>query len=162
LAKKAKSRVGGQPFIITNMTTKPSHKLESFPNPAPQRDYLIHFEIPEFTCLCPLTGQPDFASFFIDIIGDKRNIELKSLKLYMWSFRDSGEFHEAVTNRIMDDIVKTIAPRYCRIVAKWYVRGGIYTDVIVEHRKKGWKPAPALDVVPAQPAGHYSPMSKGA
>ncbi len=144
------------------MTTQPTQKLDTFPNPAPERDYLIHFEIPEFTCLCPLTGQPDFATFIIDVIADKKNIELKSLKLYMWSFRDRGEFHEAVTNRIMNDVIKAIAPRYCRIVAKWYVRGGIYTDVIVEHQKKGWKPAPKVDIGLTAPQTGNSPMARGA
>jgi 7-cyano-7-deazaguanine reductase len=134
------------------MSSKPSKKLDTFPNPAPKRDYLIHFDIPEFTCLCPLTGQPDFATFIIDYIPDKLNVELKSLKLYMWSYRDDGAFHEKVTNTILDDIVKAISPRYIKVTAKWYVRGGIYTNVVVDHRKKGWKPAPkvALDTFEAE------------
>jgi 7-cyano-7-deazaguanine reductase len=124
--------------------TLPSKELQVFPNPAPQRDYLIRFQLPEFTCLCPLTGQPDFAHFSIDIVADKLCVELKSLKLYFWSYRDEGAFHEAVTNTVLDDIVKATAPRFIRVSARWYVRGGIYTDVVVEHRKKGWKPAEAV------------------
>lgn len=132
------------------MPSKPSKNLEIFPNPNPGRDYLIHFEIPEFTCLCPLTGQPDFALLIIDYISDRKNVELKSLKQYMWSFRDEGAFHEAVTNRILDDLVAALAPRFMRLTAKWYVRGGIFTTVVAEHRKRGWKPAapvslPAFD-----------------
>src|SRR3974377_1892678 len=119
------------------MSTRASSTLETFPNPSPKRDYLIHIEVPEFTCLCPITGQPDFATFVLDIIADKRNVELKSLKLYMWSYRDQGAFHEAVTNRILDDLVKAMAPRFMRLTAKWYVRGGIFTTVVAEHRKKG-------------------------
>jgi len=123
------------------MPTRPAKALETFSNPAPQRDYWVRVEIPEFTCLCPLTGQPDFATLVIDFVPDKRNIELKSLKLYMWAFRNEGVFHEAVSNAILDDLVKAIAPRFIRLKAKWYVRGGIFTTVTVEHRKKGWKPA---------------------
>jgi 7-cyano-7-deazaguanine reductase len=134
------------------MSSKPSKKLDTFPNPAPKRDYLIHFDCPEFTCLCPLTGQPDFATFVIDYVPDKLNVELKSLKLYMWSFRDEGAFHEKVTNDILDDIVKTISPRYIKVVAKWYVRGGIYTNVVVEHRKRGWKSLPKVDLESFAPA----------
>ena len=128
------------------MPSKPSNKIETFPNPAPDRDYHVHMEIPEFTCLCPMTGQPDFASLFLDFIPDKKNIELKSLKLYMWSYRDQGAFHEAVTNKIVDDLVKAMAPRFLRLTAKFYVRGGIFTNVIAEHRKKGWKPPPRVDL----------------
>jgi 7-cyano-7-deazaguanine reductase len=129
----------------------PSKDLQVFPNPAPQRDYLIQFQIPEFTCHCPLTGQPDFAHFTIDMVADRLCVELKSLKMYMWSYRNEGAFHEKVTNDILDDIVKATKPRYARIVAKWYVRGGIYTNVVAEHRKKGWKPAPAAPQFPALP-----------
>lgn len=124
----------------------PSRQLDVFPNPAPQRDYVIQFQVPEFTCFCPLTKQPDFAHFTIDCIADKLCVELKSLKMYMWSYRNEGAFHEKVTNDILEDIVKAIKPRYLRITAKWYVRGGIYTNVVVEHRKKGWKPAPRVDL----------------
>lgn len=126
----------------------PSRHLDVFPNPAPERDYVIQFQVPEFTCFCPLTKQPDFAHFTIDCIADKLCIELKSLKMYMWSYRDQGAFHEKVTNDILSDMVKAINPRFLRITAKWYVRGGIYTNVVVEHRKKGWKPAPKVDLPP--------------
>ncbi len=129
------------------MATRPSKTLETFANPARQRDYLVHIEIPEFTCLCPLTGQPDFATLLLDYVPDKRNVELKSLKLYVWSFRNEGAFHEAVTNRILDDLVKALAPRFVRLTARWYVRGGLFTTVIAEHRKKGWKPQPPIELV---------------
>jgi 7-cyano-7-deazaguanine reductase len=122
------------------MPAKPSQSLKSFPNPAPQRDFLIHMEIPEFTCLCPMTGQPDFATLLLDYVADRRCVELKSLKLYIWSYRNQGAYHEAVTNRILDDLVKLLAPRFMRLTAKFYVRGGIFTTVVAEHRKKGWEP----------------------
>ena len=124
----------------------PSKALQVFANPAPGRDYLIQFQLPEFTCCCPLTGQPDFAHFTIEMVADKRCVELKSLKMYFWSYRNEGAFHEKVTNTILDDIVAATAPRFIRITAKWYVRGGIYTHVIAEHRKKGWKPQPAVNL----------------
>ena len=124
----------------------PSKQLDVFPNPAPDRDYVIRFDVPEFTCLCPLTGQPDFAHFTIEIISDKLNVELKSLKMYFWSYRNEGAFHEKVTNTIVDDIVKAIQPRFIRVHADWYVRGGIRTYVTVEQRKKGWKPQPRVDL----------------
>ncbi len=126
--------------------SQPSKQLDVFPNPAPARDYVIEFQVPEFTCNCPLTGQPDFAHFTIAMVADKKCIELKSLKLYFWSYRNEGAFHEAVTNQILDDIVRATQPRFVRITGKWYVRGGIYTNVVAEHRKKGWKPAPAVDM----------------
>lgn len=116
--------------------------LETFPNPAPGRDYAIHMQIPEFTCLCPKTGQPDFATLLLDYVPDESCVELKSLKLYIWSFRNEGRFHEAVTNEILDDLVKATAPRFMRLTAKFFVRGGIFTTVVSEHRKPGWK-APA-------------------
>jgi 7-cyano-7-deazaguanine reductase len=125
---------------------RPSKDLQVFPNPAPQRDYVIEFEVPEFTCLCPLTGQPDYAQFRIEMVADKLCVELKSLKMYFWSYRDEGAFHEKVTNMILDDIVRAIAPRFIRIAADWNVRGGIHTSVIAEHRKKGWKPAPVIQL----------------
>jgi 7-cyano-7-deazaguanine reductase len=128
------------------MPSLPSKTIETFPNPNPERDYRVHIEVPEFTCLCPLTGQPDFATFTIDYIPDKRNVELKSLKLYMWSFRDEGAFHEAVTNRILGDLAAATKPRFMRITAKWYVRGGIFTTVVAEHRKRGWKPEPRVEL----------------
>jgi 7-cyano-7-deazaguanine reductase len=124
-----------------NPPTAPSKELHVFPNPAPERDYTIQFQIPEFTCLCPLTGQPDYAHFVIDMVADKLCVELKSLKMYMWSFRDEGAFHEKVSNDILTKIVAVTQPRFARITARWYVRGGIYTNVVAEHRKKGWKPA---------------------
>jgi len=127
------------------MPSKPSKKIDIFANPNPDRDYLVHFEIPEFTCLCPLTGQPDFALLVIDYVPDRSNIELKSLKQYMWSFRDEGAFHEAVTNRILDDLAKAIRPRFMRLTARWYVRGGIFTTVVAEHRKRGWKASIPLE-----------------
>ena len=123
------------------MPAKPNKTLETFANPASYRDYQIHMEIPEFTCLCPKTGQPDFAVLTLDYVADKLCVELKSLKLYTWSFRDEGHFHEDVTNRILDDLAKAIKPRFMRLTARFYVRGGIFTNIVVEHRKKGWKPA---------------------
>lgn len=133
--------------------SQPSRSLDVFANPAVDRDYVIQFQVPEFTCNCPLTGQPDFAHFTIECIPDKLCIELKSLKMYFWSYRNEGAFHEKVSNSILDDIVKAIAPRFIRITAKWYVRGGIYTNVIVEHRKKGWKPEPTVNL-PQFPRQH--------
>ncbi len=124
----------------------PSRDLQVFANPAPKRDYLIQFLIPEFTCHCPLTGQPDFAHFTIDMVADEHCVELKSLKMYLWSYRDTGAFHEKVTNDIVDDIVAATHPRFVRLTAKWFVRGGIYTNVVAEYRKKGWKPQPVVDL----------------
>ena len=123
------------------MPSTPSQQIETFLNPAPGRDYHVHMEIPEFTCLCPMTGQPDFATLYLDFIPDKKNIELKSLKLYIWSYRDHGAFHEAVTNKIVDDLVNAMRPRFLRLTAKFFVRGGIFTNVVAEHRKRGWKPS---------------------
>ena len=132
---------------LGNKPTAPATKtLETFPNPQPRRDFVVHMQIPEFTCLCPITGQPDFATLYLDYIPDKRCVELKSLKLYIWSFRDEGKFHEAVTNEILDDIVKAIAPRYARLTAKFWVRGGIFTTIEAEHRAKGWKPQIRVDL----------------
>jgi 7-cyano-7-deazaguanine reductase len=113
--------------------------LETFPNPEPDRDYAVRMRIPEFTCLCPKTGQPDFAALCLDYFPDAKCVELKSLKLYIWSFRNEGRFHEAVTNEILDDLVKATRPRFMRLTAKFFVRGGIYTTVVAEHRKPGWK-----------------------
>ncbi|PPC94347.1 MAG: NADPH-dependent 7-cyano-7-deazaguanine reductase QueF [Methylotenera sp.] len=132
--------LGGKP------TALPSKTLETFENPNPNRDFHIHMEIPEFTCLCPKTGQPDFATITLDFIADQLCVELKSLKLYMWSFRDEGCFHEAVTNRILDDLVNAIQPRFMRVTAKFFVRGGIFTNVIAEHRKAGWQPLPHVEL----------------
>jgi 7-cyano-7-deazaguanine reductase len=123
------------------MTTRPSKSLETFPNPQPGRDYTIRIKAPEFTCLCPKTGQPDFATLHLEYVPEKLCVELKSLKLFLWSFRDEGAFHERVTNEILDDLVRATKPRFMRLTAEWYVRGGIYTTVVAEHRKKGWKAA---------------------
>jgi 7-cyano-7-deazaguanine reductase len=119
----------------------PSNSLETFVNPAPERDYTIRMTMPEFTCLCPKTGQPDFATLELEYVPNELCVELKSLKLYIWSFRDRGAFHEAVTNEILQDLVKATAPRFMRLLAKFNVRGGIYTSVIAEHRAAGWLPA---------------------
>ncbi len=120
------------------MSSQPSKNLETFDNPHPERDYTIRIDVPEFTCLCPKTGQPDFATFHIEYIADKQCIELKSLKLYMWSFREEGAFHEAITNQILSDLVTASTPRFMRLTGKFNVRGGIYTTVVVEHRMAGW------------------------
>ena len=114
------------------MSSQPARKLETFANPAPQRDYQIHMEIPEFTCLCPKTGQPDFATLILDYVPDKLCVE--------------GHFHEAVTNRILDDLAKALKPRFMRLTAKFYVRGGVFTNVVAEQRKKGWKPAATIEL----------------
>ena len=121
------------------MSSKPSKDLETFENPNPERDYTIRIDVPEFTCLCPKTGQPDFATFNIEYIADKDCIELKALKMYMWSFREEGAFHEAVTNQILSDLVKACSPRFMRLTGEFNVRGGIYTSIIVEHRAEGWQ-----------------------
>jgi 7-cyano-7-deazaguanine reductase len=129
------------------MPTQPNQDLETFPNPTPNRDYTIRMRVPEFTCLCPKTGQPDFATLHIEYVPDTICIELKSLKLYMWSYRDQGAFHEAITNQLLDDLVNTCQPRFMRIAAEFYVRGGIYTTVIAEHRQPAWEP-PVLVTLP--------------
>ena len=131
----------------TAKKSKPVKALETFPNPNSERDYHIHMEIPEFTCLCPKTGQPDFATLILDYIAYKKCVELKSLKLYIWSFRNEGHFHEDVTNRILDDLVAATQPRFMRLTAKFYVRGGIFTNVVAEHRKRGWKAQPQVDLM---------------
>ena len=119
--------------------------LQTFANPAPERDYTIRMTLPEFTCLCPKTGQPDFATLKLEYVADERCVELKSLKLYIWSFRDRGAFHEAVTNEILRELVAAMEPRFLRLSAEFNVRGGIYTTVVAEHRKAGWQPpAPVL------------------
>lgn len=122
------------------MSTQPGKDLETFANPGADRDYTIRMRVPEFTCLCPKTGQPDFATIHIDYVPDRRCLELKALKLYMWSYRNEGAFHEAVTNQILDDLVTACQPRFMRVTAEFYVRGGIYTTVIAEHRKPDWNP----------------------
>ena len=122
------------------MSTQPSKALETFDNPNPDIDYTIRIRIPEFTCLCPKTGQPDFAEILVEYVPGPRCVELKSLKLYIWSFRDQGTFHEAVTNRILADLATALDPRFMRITAKFNVRGGIYTTVCAEHRAPDWQP----------------------
>ncbi len=127
--------------------TQPSEELELFDNPNPQKDYTIHISIPEFTCLCPKTGQPDFATLDIAYVPDQHCVELKALKMYVWSFREQGAFHEAVTNKIVEDLVAACQPRYLRLTSDFNVRGGIYTKVVVDYRKPGWK-APELITLP--------------
>ena len=121
-------------------TVKPTKDLETFENPNTNRDFHIHMQIPEFTCLCPLTGQPDFADIHIEYIADNFCVELKALKNYFWSYRNEGAFHEAVTNKILDDLVEVMNPRFIRLKAIFNVRGGVYTNIECEHRKDGWKP----------------------
>ncbi|MDM8560824.1 preQ(1) synthase [Candidatus Parabeggiatoa sp. HSG14] len=122
------------------MPNQPSKTLETFDNPSIKRDYTIHIRIPEFTCLCPKTGQPDFATLFLDYVPDKLCIELKSLKNYIWSYRNEGTFHEAVTNKILNELVQVCTPRFMRLRTEFNVRGGIYTTVVVEHCAPGWTP----------------------
>lgn len=129
------------------MTTQPSSTLETFPNPQPGRDYTIRIDIPEFTCLCPKTGQPDFATIHLEYVPAAHCIELKALKLYMWTFRERGAFHEAVTNEMLNHLVNAIQPNFMRVRAEFNVRGGIYTTVIVEHQASTWQ-APALVTLP--------------
>ena len=129
-----------------NMSTQPATSLETFPNPARDRDYTIRMTLPEFTCLCPKTGQPDFATFELEYVPDELCVELKALKLYLWSYRDRGAFHEAVTNQITDDLVQACAPRFLRLAGKFNVRGGIYTTVVVERRKPGWTPPQGVEL----------------
>lgn len=118
--------------------------LETFPNPRTGRDYTIRVRAPEFTCLCPKTGQPDFAELVIEYVPDALCVELKSLKLYLNSFRGQGAFHEAVTNKILDDLVTATGPRHMRLEAQFNVRGGLYTTVAAEHRAPGWAPDPPV------------------
>ena len=128
------------------MSTQASKELETFDNPTPERDFTIRIRVPEFTCLCPKTGQPDFATIHIEYVPDKLCIELKSFKLYIWAFRDEGAFHEAVTNQILDDLSKACQPRFMRISADFNVRGGVYTTVVAEHRNPDWQPQPAVSL----------------
>ncbi len=133
------------------MPTKPSKNLETFPNPNPERDYIIQIETPEFTCLCPKTGQPDFATFHLEYVPERLCVELKSLKLYLWSYRDEGAFHEKVTNTILEDLVRATDPRYLRLTMQFNVRGGLYTTVVAEHRRPGWQnPAPPPEGLPRE------------
>ena len=132
-------------FVVTKesfyrMTSQATDTLETFPNPKSERDFTIRIDVPEFTCLCPKTGQPDFATLEIEYIPDESCVELKALKLYVWSYRDQGAFHEAVTNKILDDLVAATSPRYMRLTAIFNVRGGIYTSVVVDHHMDGWTP----------------------
>jgi 7-cyano-7-deazaguanine reductase len=139
------------------MPTQPSKQLDTFPNPNPGRDFVIRMRMPEFTCLCPMTGQPDFATLYLEYVAEQTCIELKSLKLYIWSFRNEGAFHEAVTNKILDDLVAATQPRFMRLTAVWNVRGGIYTHVVAEHSGKNWPAGKALP--PA--AWHVDPTGAG-
>ena len=123
-----------------------SKVMLAFPNPHPERDYTIRIETHEFTCICPVTGHPDFATIKLEYIADKSCVELKSYKLYLWSYRDLGAYHEAVTNTILNDLVKLLDPRYMRLTAKFNVRGGVYTDVIAEHQQKNWSAPVRVDL----------------
>jgi len=126
------------------MPAAPTRELETFANPQPARDYTIRMQIPEFTCLCPRTGQPDFATLELEYVPDRLCVELKSLKLYIWSFRDRGAFHEAVTNEIADHLDAAVRARFLRLTARFNVRGGIHTSVVAERRQPGWQPAAAV------------------
>lgn len=123
------------------MSTQPNTDLETFPNPNAERDYTIRIDTPEFTCLCPKTGQPDFATLTLEYVPNESCIELKSFKLYIWSYRDKGAFHEAVTNSILADLVKACEPRFMRLSAEFNVRGGVYTTVVAEHKADDWEPS---------------------
>ena len=128
------------------MTTRPSKSLETFPNPRPGRNFVIAIDCPEFTCLCPKTGQPDFATLLLEYVPDRLCVELKSLKLYVWSFRNEGAFHEAITNRIVDDLASVLDPHFIRLTAKFNVRGGIYTTVVAEQARPGWRPSAVVEL----------------
>lgn len=130
------------------MPSQPSKILDHFPNPQPERDFTIHIRIPEFTCLCPATGQPDFAELHLQYVPEARCVELKSLKNYVWSYRNEGAYHEAVTNRILDDLVSLLQPRFLRLTADFNVRGGVYTQVVAEHRAAGWTAPPPVILPP--------------
>ena len=126
------------------MPSQPTTQLDTFPNPKPEIDFTIRMTLPEFTCLCPKTGQPDFATLELEYVPDQRCVELKSLKLYIWSFRDRGAFHEAVTNEIADALAAVTAPRYMKLSARFNVRGGVYTTVVATRRQPGWVPQPDI------------------
>jgi 7-cyano-7-deazaguanine reductase len=126
------------------MPSQPTTQLDTFPNPKPEIDYTIRMTLPEFTCLCPKTGQPDFATLELEYVPDQRCVELKSLKLYIWSFRDRGAFHEAVTNEIADALAAVTTPRYMKLSARFNVRGGVYTTVVATRRQPGWAPEPEI------------------
>jgi 7-cyano-7-deazaguanine reductase len=137
--------------VARKPVTRPSqNSLETFPNPNPERDYTIRMRIPEFTCLCPKTGQPDFATLDLEYVPDAKCVELKSLKLYIWSYRNQGAFHEAVTNRILGDLVRLMEPRFIRLRAEFNVRGGIYTTVVTEHKQPRWRPPAAVALPEAE------------
>src|SRR3974390_1550139 len=131
--------------------TTPQLHVETFPNPSPDRDYAIRIRIPEFTCLCPKTGQPDFADLLLEYVPEERCVELKSLKVYIWSFRDRGAFHEAVINEILTVLTEATRPRFMRLTGSFNVRGGLYTSVVAEHRAAGWAPVPPV-VLPEIPS----------
>ncbi|MFT7524874.1 MAG: 7-cyano-7-deazaguanine reductase [Arenicella sp.] len=126
--------------------SEPSKELQTFPNPAPENDYTIRITVPEFTCLCPLTGQPDFADFLIEYVPEKECVELKSLKMYFWSFRQEGGFHEKLSNDVLAKLVEVTQPRYMRVTANWNVRGGIYTTVVAEHKADCWTPPTKIEL----------------
>ena len=128
------------------MTSQPTRSLDTFPNPRPEADYTIRMTMPEFTCLCPKTGQPDFATLELEYVPDLACVELKSLKNYIWSFRDHGAFHEAVTNEIADALAAATRPRYLRLTAIFNVRGGIYTTIVATRRQPDWSPPPAVNL----------------
>lgn len=126
--------------------------LDTFSNPNPERDYCIQIRVPEFTCLCPKTGQPDFAVLLLEYVPGPACVELKALKQYVWAYRSQGAFHEAVTNRILGDLVSRLSPRFMRLTAQFNVRGGIYTTVVAEHRQPGWQPAAPVPGIPPAPS----------
>ncbi len=128
------------------MPGAPTTQLETFANPQTERDYTIRMQIPEFTCLCPRTGQPDFATLELEYVPDRLCVELKSLKLYIWSFRERGAFHEAVTNEIAAHLHEAVRPRFLRLTARFNVRGGICTSVVAERRQSGWQPPPPVSL----------------
>jgi 7-cyano-7-deazaguanine reductase len=128
------------------MPSSPTSDLTTFPNPAAARDFTVRMTLPEFTCLCPMTGQPDFATLELEYVPDKLCVELKSLKLYIWSFRDRGAFHEAVTNEIAAHLDAAMQPRFLRLTARFNVRGGIYTSVVAERRQRAWQPQPPVSL----------------
>jgi 7-cyano-7-deazaguanine reductase len=128
------------------MPSQPITNIETFSNPKPDSDYTIRMTMPEFTCLCPKTGQPDFAILELEYVADRRCVELKSLKQYIWSFRDRGAFHEAVTNEIADHLAGATDPRFLRLTAKFNVRGGIYTTIVATRGQKGWQPPPTVNL----------------
>lgn len=142
------------------MSTDFSRSLETFPNPKPSRDFVIRMRIPEFTCVCPKTGQPDFATLYLEYIADAVCIELKSLKFYLWGYRTKGAFHEAVTNQILDDLVTAVEPRFMRLTTDWYVRGGIYTHIVAEHFSQDWTP-PAKELAISLPPSLWQRIDQG-